>query len=105
MAPALGFENCLYLPLIRLIPKVHQNNIPEKGVQEQLQPVNTSVFLTDVLNPEPLAHITAMGEELAGMFTEGGVYGAYMVLAARDIKIEEIESEETSEECETQFGG
>eukprot|EP00961_Rhodomonas_salina_P045165 606715-Rhodomonas_salina.1 len=36
-----------------------------------------------------------MGAELAGMFTEGGVYGAYVVLAGRDIKIEEIESEET----------
>eukprot|EP00961_Rhodomonas_salina_P212975 2876254-Rhodomonas_salina.1 len=39
------------------------------------------------------------------MFTEGGVYGAYVVLAGRDIEIKEIESEETSEECETQFGG
>eukprot|EP00961_Rhodomonas_salina_P100166 1347241-Rhodomonas_salina.1 len=48
-----------------------------------------------------------MGAELAGMFTEGGVYGAYVpvVLAGQDIEIEEIESEETSEECETQFGG
>eukprot|EP00961_Rhodomonas_salina_P069020 926732-Rhodomonas_salina.1 len=46
-----------------------------------------------------------MGAELAGMFTEGGVSGAYVVLAGQDIKIEEIESEETSEECETQFGG
>eukprot|EP00961_Rhodomonas_salina_P213855 2888176-Rhodomonas_salina.1 len=46
-----------------------------------------------------------MGAGLAGMFTEEGVYGAYVVLAGRDIKIEEIESEETSEECEMQFGG
>eukprot|EP00961_Rhodomonas_salina_P263579 3562290-Rhodomonas_salina.1 len=39
-----------------------------------------------------------MGAELAGMFTEGGVYGALVALTGLDIKIEEIESGETSED-------